>query len=168
MLEDTIAAIATAPGIGGIGIIRISGKEAFSVVSHVFKPKDAFFNILNPTPNTIKYGEIIENNTIIDEVLVSFFKAPYSYTTENTVEINCHGGIVVVKKILDLLLKNGARIAEAGEFTKRAFLNGRIDLAQAESVIDIISSKTDKARNLAISQLRGDLSDKLKEIKNIY
>ncbi|MBE5812539.1 MAG: tRNA uridine-5-carboxymethylaminomethyl(34) synthesis GTPase MnmE [Clostridiales bacterium] len=168
MLEDTIAAIATAPGIGGIGIIRVSGKEAFSVVSHVFKPKDAFFNILNPTPNTIKYGTIIENDKVIDEVLVSFFKAPNSYTTENTVEINCHGGIVVVRKILDLLLKNGARIAEAGEFTKRAFLNGRIDLAQAESVIDIISSKTDKARNLAISQLRGDLSEKLREIKEIY
>ena len=105
MLEDTIAAIATAPGIGGIGIIRVSGKEAFSVVSHVFKPKDAFFNILNPTPNTIKYGTIIENDKVIDEVLVSFFKAPNSYTTENTVEINCHGGIVVVRKILDLLFK---------------------------------------------------------------
>ena len=88
MLEDTIAAIATAPGIGGIGIIRVSGKEAFSVVSHVFKPKDAFFNILNPTPNTIKYGTIIEGDKVIDEVLVSFFKAPNSYTTENTVEIN--------------------------------------------------------------------------------
>lgn len=168
MLEDTIAAIATAPGIGGIGIIRISGKEAFSVVSRVFKPRDAFFNILNPTPNTIKYGTIIENGEIIDEVLVSFFKSPNSYTTENTAEINCHGGVVVIRKILDLLLKNGARMAEAGEFTKRAFLNGRIDLAQAESVIDIISSKTDKARNLAISQLRGDLSEKLREIKSIY
>lgn len=168
MLEDTIAAIATAPGIGGIGIIRVSGKEAFSVVSRVFKPKNASFDILNPTPNTIKYGIIVDGKTIVDEVLVSFFKAPNSYTTEDTAEINCHGGIVVVKKILDLLIKNGARIAEAGEFTKRAFLNGRIDLAQAESVIDVISSKTDKARNVAISQLRGDLSDKLKEIKNIY
>lgn len=168
MLEDTIAAIATAPGIGGIGIIRISGKEAFSVVSRVFKPRDAFFNILNPTPNTIKYGTIVENGEVIDEVLVSFFKSPNSYTTENTAEINCHGGVVVIRKVLDLLLKNGARMAEAGEFTKRAFLNGRIDLAQAESVIDIISSKTDKARNLAISQLRGDLSEKLREIKSIY
>ena len=162
MLEDTIAAIATAPGIGGIGIIRISGKEAFSVVARVFKPKDAFFNILNPTSNVIKYGVIKDGDNVVDEVLVSFFKSPNSYTTENTVEINCHGGIVVVKKILGLLLENGARIAEAGEFTKRAFLNGRIDLAQAESVIDIISSKTDKARNIAVSQLQGELSEKLK------
>ena len=168
MLDDTIAAIATAPGIGGIGIIRVSGKEAFSVVARVFKPKDAFFNVLNPTSNIIKYGVIKEGKKTIDEVLVSFFKSPNSYTTENTVEINCHGGMVVIRKILDLLLKNGARIAEAGEFTKRAFLNGRIDLAQAESVIDIISSKTDKARNIAVSQLEGDLSEKLKEIRRIY
>ena len=103
-MEDTIVAVSTAMANGAISIIRVSGKEAFSVVSHVFKPKDAFFNILNPTPNTIKYGTIIENDKVIDEVLVSFFKAPNSYTTENTVEINCHGGIVVVRKILDLLL----------------------------------------------------------------
>lgn len=166
-MNDVIAAIATAPGVGGIGIIRISGEKAFLVISKIFKPKDAFFDVLEPKANTIKFGHIFDGDKLIDEVLVSFFRAPFSYTAENTVEINCHGGIVVIRKILDLLIRNGARMAEAGEFTKRAFLNGRIDLAQAESVIDLISAKSEKSRNIAINQLEGHLSDKLKEIKNI-
>lgn len=167
MINDTIAAISTAPGVGGIGIIRISGDNAFLVASKVFEVRDKNFDVQKPIPNTIKYGVIKENDTIVDEVLVSFFKGPNSYTTEDVVEINCHGGIVVIRKILSLLIENGARLAEPGEFTKRAFINGRIDLAQAESVIDIISSKSDKARNIAVSQLNGGLSKKLKEINRI-
>ncbi len=166
MEKNTIAAIATSPGVGGIGIIRISGEEAFLVVSKIFHPKDAFFNVENPKPNVIKYGHIFNENEKIDEVMVSFFKAPHSYTTENTVEINCHGGVVVMQRILDAVIKSGARIAEPGEFTKRAFLNGRIDLAQAESIIDIITSKTDKARSIALTQLEGFLSKKINEIQS--
>ena len=169
MFNDTIAAISTAPGVGGIGIIRISGENTFPIVSKIFEVKDKNFNVLNPSTNTIKYGVIKQDDVIIDEVLVSFFKAPNSYTTEDVAEINCHGGIVVIRKILSLLIEKGARLAEPGEFTKRAFINGRIDLAQAESVIDIISSKSDKARNIAVSQLNGGLSKKLKEInKGLY
>ena len=125
MINDTIAAISTAPGIGGIGIIRISGDNAFVVASKVFEVRDKSFDVLNPIPNMIKYGVIKEGDAIIDEVLVSFFRAPNSYTTENVVEINCHGGIVVIRKILSLLIESGARLAEPGEFTKRAFINGR-------------------------------------------
>ena len=127
MINDTIVAISTAPGVGGIGIIRISGDNAFVVASKVFEVRDKSFDVLNPIPNTIKYGVIKEDDAIIDEVLVSFFRAPNSYTTENVVEINCHGGIVVIRKILSLLIESGARLAEPGEFTKRAFINGRMD-----------------------------------------
>ena len=166
MEKTTIAAIATSPGVGGIGIIRISGEEAFSVVAKIFSPKDAFFDVINPTPNVIKYGYIYDNKEKIDEVMVSFFKAPFSYTKENVVEINCHGGIVVVRKILEKVIEAGARIAEPGEFTKRAFLNGRIDLTQAESIIDIITSKTDRARSVAMVQLEGFLSQKINQIQS--
>lgn len=135
---STIVSISTAPGIGGIGIIRMSGEKSFEILDKIFKPKTSQ-KIEDIKGYTIKYGHIVENNEIIDEVLVSYFKAPRSYTTENMCEINSHGGNVVVKKILEICLKNGAELAEPGEFTKRAFLNGRIDLAQAESVIDVIS-----------------------------
>jgi len=167
VINDTIAAISTAPGVGGIGIIRVSGDNTFSIVSKIFEVRDREFDVNNPLPNTIKYGVIKEGDTVIDEVLVSFFIAPNSYTTENVAEINCHGGIVVIRKILSMLLENGARLAEPGEFTKRAFINGRIDLTQAESVIDIISSKSDKARSIAISQLEGGLSRKLKDVNKV-
>lgn len=167
MFNDTIAAISTAPGVGGIGIIRISGDNAFNIVSKIFVVKDKNFDVLNPIANTIKYGVIKQEDDVVDEVLVSFFRAPNSYTTENIAEINCHGGIVVIRKILSLLIENGARLAQPGEFTKRAFINGRIDLAQAESIIDIISSKSDKARSIAVSQLSGGLSRKLKEINKV-
>ena len=166
MEKNTIAAIATSPGVGGIGIIRISGEEAFLVVSKIFRPKDAFFDIKNPKPNVIKYGHIFDGEEKIDEVMVSFFKSPYSYTTENVVEINCHGGTVVMRKILETVIKAGARIAEPGEFTKRAFLNGRIDLTQAEAIIDIITSKTDKARSVSLVQLEGFLSEKINQIQS--
>ena len=161
---STIASISTAPGIGGIGIIRMSGEKSFEVLDKIFVAKNKQ-NIDEIKGYTIKYGNIVENGNIIDEVLVSYFKTPRSYTTENMCEINSHGGTVIVRKILELCLKNGAELAEPGEFTKRAFLNGRIDLAQAESVIDIINAKSDKEAKSGIKQLEGFLSKEIKEIK---
>ena len=161
---STIVGISTAPGIGGIGIIRMSGKDTFKILDKIFiqKNKEKIENIKG---YTIKYGHIVENNKTIDEVLVSYFKAPKSYTTEDMCEINSHGGNIVVKKILELCLENGASLAEAGEFTKRAFLNGRIDLAQAESVIDVINAKSEREAKIGIKQLEGDLSKKINNIK---
>ena len=161
---STIASISTAPGIGGIGIIRMSGEKSFEVLDKIFVAKNKQ-NIDEIKGYTIKYGNIVEYGHIIDEVLVSYFKAPRSYTTENMCEINSHGGTVIVRKILELCLKNGAELAEPGEFTKRAFLNGRIDLAQAESVIDVINAKSDKEAKSGIKQLEGFLSKEIKEIK---
>ena len=163
---STIAAISTAPGIGGIGIIRMSGEECFEILKKIFIPKNKANEKIEGY--TIKYGHIInlKKNEIIDEVLVSYFVAPKSYTTENMCEINSHGSNIVMQKILELCLNNGAILAEPGEFTKRAFLNGRIDLSQAESVIDIINSKTDREAKVSINQLQGSLSQKIKLIKN--
>ena len=161
---STIASISTAPGIGGIGIVRISGENTFKIIERIFRPKTQS-SIDEIKGYTLKYGNIIENGNIIDEVLVSYFKAPKSYTTENMCEINSHGGNIIVKKILELCLKNGADLAEPGEFTKRAFLNGRIDLAQAESVIDVINAKSDREVQSGIKQLEGYLSKEIKSIK---
>ena len=142
----------------------MSGKECFEVLEKIFKPKKEE-SIENIKGYTIKYGNIVENGEIVDEVLVSYFKEPKSYTTENMCEINTHGGNIVVRKILELCLKNGANLAESGEFTKRAFLNGRIDLLQAESVVDIINSKSERELKTGMKQLEGILSKKIKEIK---
>ena len=142
----------------------MSGEKCFDVLNKIFKPKK-IENIEKIKGYTIKYGCIVDKENIIDEVLVSYFKAPKSYTTENMCEINTHGGIVILRKILEMCLKNGARLAEPGEFTKRAFLNGRIDLLQAESVIDIINAKSEKEAKTSINQLEGNLSKKIKEIK---
>jgi len=163
---STIAAISTAPGIGGIGIIRISGKKCYDILNKIFIAKN-YEKIENIKGYTIKYGKIInpENKEIIDEVLVSYFKAPKSYTTEDMCEINSHGGIIIIKKILEICIKNGAKLAEPGEFTKRAFLNGRIDLTEAEAIIDVINSKTEKEAKASISQLEGNLSIEIKKIK---
>lgn len=163
---NTIVAISTASGTGGIGIIRMSGKETFNILNKIFVPKNKQ-NISEIKGYTIKYGNIIdnENNKIIDEVLVSYFKAPKSYTTEDMCEISSHGGLVIMRKILEICLKNGAELAEPGEFTKRAFLNGRIDLSQAESVIDIINSKTSKEAEASINQLNGFLHTEIMKIK---
>ena len=161
---STIASISTAPGIGGIGIIRMSGDETFEILEKIFKPKTDQ-KIEEIKGYTIKYGNIVDNEEVVDEVLVSYFKAPKSYTTENMCEINSHGGNVIVRKILELCLKNGADLAEPGEFTKRAFLNGRIDLAQAESVIDVINAKSEKEAKSGIKQLEGFLSKEIKTIK---
>lgn len=166
---ETIAAISTAMSNGGIGIIRISGEKSFDIIEKIFRNHKKN-NIKKEYIKgyTMKYGYIInpENNEIVDEVLVSFFKNPKSYTKENMCEINSHGGIIVEKEILELCLKNGAILAEPGEFTKRAFLNGRIDLSQAESIINIINSKTDKEVKASLGQLQGNLSTKIGEIKH--
>lgn len=167
-MEETIAAISTAPGTAGIGIIRMSGKDVFSVLKKIFKPiKEE--SIEEIKGYTMKYGKIFnpETNEIVDEVLVSYFKEPKSYTQENMCEINSHGGTIVVKKILELCLKNGAQMAEPGEFTKRAFLNGRIDLAKAEAVINLINAKSEKETKASINQLEGNLSLEIKKIKKM-
>jgi len=162
---STIAAISTAPGIGGIGIVRMSGEGVFNILEKIFVPKTNE-DIARINGYTIKYGNIADPKTrsIIDEVLVSYFKAPKSYTTEDMCEINSHGSFVVVKEILELCLQNGAELAEPGEFTKRAFLNGRVDLSQAEAAADVINSRTKIEAKAAVNQLEGALS---KEIKNI-
>ena len=163
---STIAAISTAPGIGGIGIIRMSGDNCFEILNKIFKAKNEE-KIENIKGYTIKYGNIIDPSSekIIDEVLVSYFKNPKRYTTENMCEISSHGGIIVVRKILELCLKNGAKLAEPGEFTKKAFLNGRIDLSQVEAIIDVINAKTDKELKASMNQLEGNLSKSLGKIK---
>lgn len=159
---STIVAISTSPGIGGIGIIRMSGKESFEILNKFFVPK----NKSKIKGYSMKYGNIVDNEkNVVDEVLVSYFLAPKSYTTENMCEINSHGGNIVMNQILEICLRNGAVLAEPGEFTKRAFLNGRIDLSQAEAVVDIINSKTDKESKVAIQQLEGSLSEKIKNIR---
>lgn len=163
---DTIAAISTPLGEGGIGIIRLSGKEAISIVNKIFKsPKGR--NLSDVKTHTIHYGFIVDSLTRqrIDEVLVTVMRAPNTYTREDVVEINCHGGYLTLKRILDLVLSQGARLAEPGEFTKRAFLRGRIDLSQAESVIDLIRAKTDQAQKIALEHLSGRLSEKINELR---
>lgn len=163
-MDNTIVAISTAMGNGGIGIVRMSGEKSFEILDKIFRPKnnDGFIKGYQ-----IKYGNIIDpkNEEIVDEVLVSYFVAPKSYTTENMCEINTHGGMVVEKRILELCLENGAEIAGPGEFTKRAFLNGRIDLSQAEAIIDLINSKTVREAKESINQLEGHLSSKIENIR---
>ena len=161
---STIASISTAPGIGGIGIVRMSGEKCFDVLNKIFVPKK-IEDIGKIKGYTMKYGHIVKNGEIIDEVLVTYFKSPRSYTTENMCEINTHGGNIITRKILEICLENGAELAEPGEFTKRAFLNGRIDLLQAESVIDVINAKSDREVKTGIKQLEGILSKKINEIK---
>ena len=162
MLFDTIAAISTPRGEGGIGIIRISGDKSFEIL-------DKIFNTKNPNRDLgfykFNYGFIHDNGKIVDEVMAVRMKAPKTYTCEDVVEINCHGGHLISEKVLELVLKNGARHAEQGEFTKRAFMNGRIDLSQAEAVMDIIQGKTEKSISLSLEQLRGDLRDKIASFK---
>lgn len=158
---DTIAAISTPLGEGAISIVRLSGTEAVKIATSVFKGKD----LTQVNSHTINYGHIAEKETLIDEVMVSVMRAPKTFTREDIVEINTHGGIAITQEILQILLRNGARLAEPGEFTKRAFLNGRIDLAQAESVMDLIRAKTDKAANIAIKQLDGSLSTLINNIR---
>ncbi len=164
---DTIAAIATPPGEGGIGIVRISGDRAVEIADMVFKPKSGNKSS-DIKSRRVTYGYVIDRdgNQNIDEALMTIMRAPYSYTMEDVVEISCHGGFMSVKKTLDCILKSGARLAEPGEFTKRAFLNGRIDLSQAEAVMDIISSKTDMSLSASVNQLQGNLTKEIKKMRD--
>ena len=164
-IDDTIAAIATAPGEGGIGIIRISGEKSLQVAQSIFKSKSGKM-IKDYNARTLIYGTVVDNEKVIDEVLVAYMKGPNSYTAEDVIEINCHGGFISVKKILELILSKGVRLAEAGEFTKRAFLNGRIDLIEAESVMDLIDAKTESARKMAINGVDGRLSSKINKLRD--
>jgi tRNA modification GTPase len=160
-MDDTIVAISTSMGVGAISIIRLSGSNSINVINKIFST-----NLTNAKSHTIHYGYIIENNNKVDEVLVTVMRSPKTYTKEDIIEINTHGGISTTHKVLELCLKNGARLAEPGEFTKRAFLNGRIDLTEAEAVSDLINSNSDASRNLALNQLTGSLSNLVKEIRN--
>ena len=161
-MDDTIVAISTSLGVGAISIIRLSGEDSINIVNKIFKGKD-----LTTVPtHTIHYGYIVDNNEIIDEVLVSIMRTPKTYTKENIVEINCHGGISTTNKVLELVLSNGARLAEPGEFTKRAFLNGRIDLVEADGIMNLISSKTETSRKMSINELSGKVSSLITGIRN--
>lgn len=163
-IDDTIAAIATAPGEGGIGIIRISGKRALEVGEEVFSSFRG--KKLVDYPGRLLYGHIVKQEEKLDEVLAVYLKAPHTYTTEDVVELHCHGGMMATRLVLEWVVYNGARMAEPGEFTKRAFLNGRIDLSQAEAIQDIISAKTSRSYAVAQSQLKGSLSEKIKKIRD--
>lgn len=162
---DTIAAIATAMNSSGIGIVRISGNEAIAIADRIFKSKKKDKKLENAATHTIHYGMIQDGDEVLDEVLVLVMKGPHSYTAEDTVEIDCHGGVLIMKKILETVIKYGARLAEPGEFTKRAFLNGRIDLAQAEAVIDVINSSNEYAMKSSVSQLKGSVSKKIRKLR---
>ena len=164
-LDDTISAIATVIGTGGVSIIRLSGNDSEKIISQIFF-KNSKLEQPKFIANNIFHGYIYDNKTLIDEVVVLYFKAPNSYTGEDVFEIQCHGGINVTKAIFDLTLKHGARIADRGEFTKRAFLNGKLDLSQAESVLDIISAKTKKFAQISATNLCGKLAEKINEIRN--
>lgn len=164
MKTDTIAAIATSMSSSGIGIIRISGEEAFSVIDRIFRKKNGS-KINTGQTHTIQYGYIFDGDQMVDEVLVLIMKGPHSYTAEDTIEIDCHGGVLVMKKILETVIRYGARLAEPGEFTKRAFLNGRIDLSQAEAVIDVINAKNEYALQSSVKQLNGEISRRIQALR---
>lgn len=165
MKSDTIAAIATAVSDSGIGIIRISGENAIEVADRVYRSKNNKKRLLNVKSHTIHYGFIYDGDVMVDEVMVAVMKEPNTYTRENTVEIDCHGGILVMRKILDAVLKNGCRLADPGEFTRRAFLNGRIDLSRAEAVMDVIHSKNEFALRSSVRQLKGSVSEKVHSLR---
>ena len=165
MIKDTIAAIATAMSSSGIGIVRMSGPDSFEIIDRIFQPKKVGKKLSNEKGYSLHYGFIKDGEDLIDEVLVLAMRGPHSYTAEDTIEIDCHGGIFVVKKILETVIKYGARVADPGEFTKRAFLNGRIDLSQAEAVIDVINAKNEMALKSSLSQLKGSVHTKIVSLR---
>ena len=167
MKTDTIAAIATAMSNSGIGVIRISGEDAVEIADKIYRSKNGKKKLSNQKTHTIHYGYIYDEDFLIDEVMVLIMRAPHSFTAEDTIEIDCHGGMLVMNKILETVLKNGARVAEPGEFTKRAFLNGRIDLTKAEAVMDLIESQNDYALKSSIDQLKGNVYEKITSFRNI-
>lgn len=166
MRKDTIAAIATGLSNAGISIVRISGDDAFAIIDKIYRSKSGKKVLSKEKSHTIHYGFIYDGDQLVDEVMVSVMRAPLTFTKENTVEINCHGGIVVTRKVLNTVLKNGARIAEPGEFTKRAFLNGRIDLSQAEAICDIIHAKNETALKNSLNQLKGNVLNLIKDLRD--
>lgn len=165
-MEKTIAAISTAMSVSGIGIVRISGDEAMDVISRIYRSKNGKKNIREVQSHTIHYGFIYDGEDVVDEVLVMIMRGPHTYTGEDTVEIDCHGGVYAMKKVLETVLKNGAVIAEPGEFTKRAFLNGRLDLSQAEAVMDVIQARNSMALKSSVEQLKGSVQRAVKEIRS--
>src|SRR5579871_3019706 len=167
MIDDTIPAIATPLGEGGLAVVRLSGKQAFAIAEHCFQPqgKSSLKPSAAPT-HTVHFGKIVRGGKVIDEVLLTVLRAPRTFTREDTVEISCHGGLLPAKLVLDALLAQGARVAEPGEFTRRAFLNGRIDLAQAEAVVDLIHSRTELALAAANEQLAGKLSQRINRLRD--
>ncbi|MFT6857247.1 MAG: tRNA modification GTPase, partial [Cyclobacteriaceae bacterium] len=162
LFEDTIVALATAPGVGAIGVIRVSGPKTYAIVNEVFKGKDLF----TAKTHTVHLGTIRDGEKIIDEVLVTLFKGPNSYTKEDVIEISCHGSPFIIQQLIKLLLTKGARLAKAGEFTQRAFLHGRFDLAQAEAVADLIASENESMHTTAMRQMRGGFSDEIKKLRH--
>jgi len=167
MNTDTIAAIATGLSNGGISIIRISGSDTFSIIDRIYRSKSGKKILSKEKSHTIHYGFIVDGDEVIDEVMVTIMRTPLSYTKEDTVEINCHGGIVITRRVLEVVLKNGARLAEPGEYTKRAFLNGRIDLSQAEAVCDLINAKNELSLKNSVNQLQGKLKKRIQEQRDI-
>lgn len=163
--QDTICAISTAPGVGGVAVIRVSGAEAIKICNRIFLPVKKGNDLLSQKPYTLRYGSIVENDDVIDQVLVAVFHAPHSFTGENTVEINAHGSVYIQQKILQLLIEKGCRIALPGEFTQRAFLNGKMDLSQAEAVADLIASSSAGMHKLALNQMRGEFSNQLIKLR---
>lgn len=165
MIQDTICAIATAQG-GAIGSIRVSGPEAISITGSIFKPAKAGKLLSEQKPYTLTFGRIYDGDEMIDEVLVSLFRAPHSYTGEDSTEITCHGSTYILQQVMQLLIKNGCRMAQPGEYTQRAFLNGKMDLSQAEAVADLIASSSAATHRLAMSQMRGGFSKELTDLRN--
>jgi len=163
--DDTICALSTPNGTGAIAVIRLSGTKAFSICKKIFVPKKSSVDLELAPSHAVYFGCIMSGEEIVDEVLLSIFRAPNSYTAENIVEISCHGSVYIQQQILQLLMHNGARLAKPGEYTKRAFLNGKMDLSQAEAVADLISANSSSAHNLAIQQMRGGFSSKIKELR---
>ena len=166
MNTTTIAAIATAVSPAGLSVIRISGEEAFSIIDKIYRSKSGHKKLSEQQSHTIHYGYIYDGEEMIDEVLVLLMRAPKTFTKEDTVEIDCHGGILVTRKILDTVVKYGASLAEPGEFTKRAFLNGRMDLSEAEAVLDVIHAKNEFALQASVKQLKGSVAKKIRELRN--
>ena len=165
-LDTTIAAIATAPGMGAIAVIRMSGSNAIAIADKIFRSKNPKKRLENQKPYTIHFGEIADGDKVYDEVLISLFRAPRSYTGEDMVEISCHGSQFIQQQILELLVRQGAQMAQPGEFTLRAFLNGKMDLSQAEAVADLIASSSEAGRRIAMMQMRGGFSDLLRQLRD--
>ena len=166
LFNDTICALSTPPGIGAIAVIRLSGLQAIEICSQIFKPSERNFDMTQAPSHTIHLGSVHDQDYLLDEVLVSIFRSPHSYTGEDVIEISCHGSVYIQQRLLELLLTRGSRMANPGEFTLRAFMNGKFDLSQAEAVADLIVSQSTASHDLALQQMRGGFSKKIKELRS--